>query len=530
MARPLLRLSLRGRLYLVCAVLIVLLLAPSYYTLRQVATIRDIAVDLQGQYAQTLLNIGRAESALSDLHLELREYIDTGSDEGRQRADHSLATARRILNRIAEGEFATPSESSVAVLASLTSASGRIDSLVQVRRPREARVEYDESAALFTAAHVSLGELAQAIDGESQAAAARAHMISQRTARTAAAATGLTAGLAVLLALLSVGAITNPLRRLRTAMAAVAGGRFSPPPDLPYGRPDEIGDLTRSFRSMAERLAELDRLKAEFVSIASHELKTPVNVVQGYIEMMEDGRYGEVNDATSEALQYIREQTEVLRERVDQLLAMSRLEAQGLEVKLEPVALAELFQEIQRNFQGVAAQNRIVFRVQPDHSVPDIAMLDRRRVRDELLGNLLGNAFKFTPTGGSIYFRAWGEPGWVIFQIRDTGEGIPAAQLPYIFEKYYQAGQHAGKVGSGLGLAIAREIVEAHGGSISVESRQGAGSVFRVELPALAQSTAIDAPSHRVAATNGDANGAAKRRAASGQNGRRSVVPLPERN
>jgi len=110
-------------------------------------------------------------------------------------------------------------------------------------------------------------------------------------------------------------------------------------------------------------------------------------------------------------------------------------------------------------------------------------MLDPRRVRDELLGNLLGNAFKFTPTGGTIDLRARGEGGWLVIEIRDTGAGIPTSELPYIFEKYYQAGQHAGKVGAGLGLAIAREIVDAHGGLITVESERGVGSTFRVELP-----------------------------------------------
>jgi len=529
MSWPVLRLSLRGRLYLVCAFLITLLLAPSYYTLRQVATLRDIAFDLQREYAPTLVSIGRTETAMSDLHLQLRDYIETNSEEMRDGLQATLAASRRTMDLVTAGNFEATTDRSAAILEAIGLLTFQIDSLVQDGQIGAALEAYEASDPLFESVKDELGVMAVAIDGQSRTAAAQAQTISERTARTAAAATGLAAGLAVLLALLSVGTITNPLRKLRTAMAAVAGGRFSPPQDLPYERTDEIGDLTRSFRSMAERLAELDRLKAEFLSIASHELKTPLNVIRGYVEMMEDGRYGDVNDATAEALRYVHEQTEVLRERVDQLLAVSRLEAQGMEVQLAPVALSELFQEVQRNFAGVAAQNRIVFRVQPDHSVPDVAMLDRRRVRDELLGNLLGNAFKFTPTGGSIYFRAWGEPGWLIFQIRDTGEGIPPAQLPYVFEKYYQAGQHAGKVGAGLGLAIAREIVEAHGGRISVESRRGSGSVFRVELPVLAQSSTADAPSHRVGRTNGDAPEASERRAASGEGGRASVFPLSQR-
>ncbi len=528
---PLLRLSLRARLYFVSALLIVLLLAPSYYTLRQVGKLRDIAFDLQIQYTPTLLMVGRMEASVAELDLELREYAAEPSEEARDAMFRTMGASERGAVQLNGGRFAPWADSSVAVVEALTALVVRFDSLVVAGESATAiRALEEEGRPVFDQAKTAFTSLGQVIFAQSEAATIQAQTISLQTARTAAAATGLVAGLAVLLALFSVGTVTNPLGKLRSAMAAVAGGRFTPPHDLPYGRPDEIGDLTRSFRSMAERLAELDRLKAEFVSIASHELKTPLNVVRGYVEMMEDGTYGEINPSMAEALGYVREQTEVLRERIDQLLAMSRLEAQGLDVQLAPVVLGELFEEIRRNFAGVAAQKRIVFRVQPDVSVPDIALLDQRRVRDELLGNLLGNAFKFTPTGGAIYFRAWGEPGWIIFQIRDTGEGIPEAQLPYVFEKYYQAGQHAGKIGSGLGLAIAREIVEAHGGRISVESRQGTGSVFRVELPALAQSGLIDAPSHRVTGKNGHGPEDGRRQAAGGDVGGHLVLPLPKRN
>lgn len=501
---PLLRLSLRSRLYLICAVLIIILLAPSYFTLLRLAELRDIAFDLQSRHAVAMVEVGRLQTTISELNRTQGEYLAAPGEEIREEMLATADQVRRGIPRLSPEVYGPIADSSRAVLDSLDALTLELDSLVQERSRTAADEMYaSRGTMLFTRGHETLTSLGEAIDGQTSAAAVRAQTISQRTARTAAALTGLAAGLAVLLALLSVGSITNPLRHLRTAMAAVAGGRFSPPRDLPYGRADEIGDLTRSFRSMAERLAELDRLKAEFVSIASHELKTPVNVIRGYVEMIEDGSYGEVDPGMADALGYVREQTDVLRERVDQLLSMSRLEAQGMEVKLAPVVLRDLFEEIERNFAGVAAQKRIVFRVQPDHSVPDVALLDRRRVRDELLGNLLGNAFKFTPTGGAIYFRAWGEPGWLILQIRDTGEGIPPAQLPYVFEKYYQAGQHAGKVGAGLGLAIAREIVEAHGGRISVDSRQGSGSVFRVELPALAQSGPVDAPTRRMAGGNG---------------------------
>jgi signal transduction histidine kinase len=494
MPRPLISLSLRSRLYLGCAVLILLLLAPAYYSLRQLAELRDIAFDLRTSHTAASLNVGRVAASLSELNRLQRNFVGSPTDEVRAGMYEELDLARLYVSRLGASGYQENARAEELRLDTLAAATARIDTLMSRRQFSAAAAAHAATRPVFERASESLTLLAETIDGQSTAAAVRAQEISQRTAGTAALATGLAGGLAVLLALLSVGALTGPLGRLRAAMAAVAGGRFVPPRDLPYSRSDEIGDLTRSFRSMAERLAELDRLKAEFVSIASHELKTPVNVIRGYVEMIEDGSYGPVDARQAEVLAYVRDQTDVLRERVDQLLAMSRLEAQGLEVELSTVPLDGLLEEIRRNFAGLAAQQRVVFRTVAEPTAPDTVRVDRRKVRDELLGNLLSNAFKFTPRGGAIDLKAWGEPGWIIFQIRDTGAGIPSSELPYIFEKYYQAGQHAGKVGAGLGLAIAREIVEAHGGTLSVESERGVGSTFRVELPSGApDSDTIDA-------------------------------------
>jgi signal transduction histidine kinase len=480
---PLIRLSLRARLYLVCGLLILLLLAPAYYTLRQLAELRDIAFDLQSRHTAALVAIGRLEGSVADLEQLQRTYVTAPDPTVREEMLQTELLTRAMFGQLAAYGYEVNVVESSARIDSLSAVTLEIDSLMSAGRGVPANMLYQESRTLFDRTHRALQAFADTIDVRGNAAAVQAQTISQRTARTTAAATGLAAGLAVLVAILSVGMVTNPLGRLRSAMSAVASGRFVPPRDLPYGRTDEIGDLTRSFRSMAERLAELDRLKAEFVGVASHELKTPLNVVRGYVEMIEDGSYGPIEPRLEEVLGYIREQTEVLRERVDQLLALSRLEARGMEIRVETVALPELFEELRRNFAGVAAQKRIVFRVAPDPSIPAQALLDRRRVRDELLGNLLGNAFKFTPRGGTIELAARARGDWLIVEIRDTGGGIPAAELPYIFEKYYQAGHHAGKVGAGLGLAIAREIVDAHGGTIDVESERGVGTTFRVELP-----------------------------------------------
>jgi signal transduction histidine kinase len=132
----------------------------------------------------------------------------------------------------------------------------------------------------------------------------------------------------------------------------------------------------------------------------------------------------------------------------------------------------------------VASQQEIEFRVESHASAPERLVIDVSRIQNELFGNLLSNAFKFTPEGGQVWLRVRGEDGRIVFELRDTGAGIPESELPYIFEKYYQAGHHAGKVGAGLGLAIAREVVEAHAGTIRAHSEPGRGTEFFVELPA----------------------------------------------
>jgi signal transduction histidine kinase len=122
--------------------------------------------------------------------------------------------------------------------------------------------------------------------------------------------------------------------------------------------------------------------------------------------------------------------------------------------------------------------------VDVEPSAPAIVPGDADRLRDQVLGNLLGNALKFTSSGGWIRVRCWGSDGSLNIEVADSGEGMPADQLPHVFDKYYQIGEQARSKGAGLGLTIAHDIVEEHGGTISVRSRQGEGTTFVVTLPA----------------------------------------------
>jgi signal transduction histidine kinase len=277
--------------------------------------------------------------------------------------------------------------------------------------------------------------------------------------------------------------LTTPVRRLRRAMVAVADGNYVVPEDLPYERPDEIGDLARSFRWMAQHLAKLDKMKAEFISIATHELKTPINVISGYSELMEEEIYGPLSEEQQQALQTIRDQTLVLTRLVNQLLDVSRLEAGGLQLEMNDVVIEDLLASLERAFGILAKRKDITLLFELDPNVPGSIKADPDRLRDQVLGNLLTNALKFTPEDGKIRLRVWADRSLLHFEVSDSGVGIAPDQLPLVFDKFYQIGQQARSKGAGLGLAIAREVVEAHGGRISVDSEENVGTTFRIELP-----------------------------------------------
>ena len=285
--------------------------------------------------------------------------------------------------------------------------------------------------------------------------------------------------------------IGRPVRDLELGMSAVANGDYHHPlVTISPSRRDEFGRLAASFRSMAGQLAELDKLRAEFVSVASHELKTPINVILGYLTLLEDRLYGPVTDKQLEVLATVENQAQTLSRLVQHLLDVSRFQAGAARLEPRPLALRSFLAELERTFQVLAVQGGLTFTVTSRPDAPEVVTWDHDRV-NEVLANLLSNAFKFTATGGRVELTASGSPrgGKVVYlEVRDTGAGIPAEQLPNIFDKFFQADNQraSAQKGSGLGLAIAKEIVEAHGGTIGVESVRGEGTRFSIMLPVVA--------------------------------------------
>ncbi|MEO7084015.1 MAG: HAMP domain-containing sensor histidine kinase [Gemmatimonadaceae bacterium] len=298
--------------------------------------------------------------------------------------------------------------------------------------------------------------------------------------------------IALVLALLIAGSISfwltrsisGPIDDLESGMSSVAGGYLEYDLKIPNDRTDEFGRLAVSFREMTRQLMELDKLKAEFVSVASHELKTPINVIVGYLQLLDEGVYGPLTPKQTEIHKTVANQAQTLSRLVKQLLDVSRFEAGGGRLEPRQIRLDRLLKELESAFHVLALQREIVFKVDEAPGLPTEVYWDLDRI-NEVLGNLLSNAFKFTPRGGEVDLTISPDGSNVRVSVRDTGAGIPPEQVPRIFEKFFMADNQsaARAAGSGLGLAIAKGIVEAHRGSISCESMLGAGTTFSITLP-----------------------------------------------
>ncbi len=228
---------------------------------------------------------------------------------------------------------------------------------------------------------------------------------------------------------------------------------------------------------------ELERMKSNFLSVVSHELKTPLHSIKGFVEIIRMGKAGPITELQADFLTTVKEQTQVLQRMIEDLLVFSRLEAGQLHLHVEEVSLAEIATQVVQKLRPIAEEKGLTLdnRVPPD--LPDVEG-DYMRL-EQVLTNLVENAIKFTPSGGRVVLGGEDRGETVCLWVRDTGIGIPESEQERIFERFYQvdASERRAYRGAGLGLTICKHIVERHHGRIWVRSRPGEGSTFYVELP-----------------------------------------------
>src|SRR3954454_11804049 len=261
--------------------------------------------------------------------------------------------------------------------------------------------------------------------------------------------------------------------RLENAARDLAAGRHVEP--LPVDSEDELGRLTRAFNEMQEQLSRVDRARREFIANASHELRTPIFSLGGFVELLQDEQ---LDQATrDEFLATMGEQVERLQKLAVDLLDLSRLDAGSIDISPETVDLAELAGAVAREFQPVVANRRAELEVRlSDDEVH--ALGDRERVM-QIMRILLDNALRHTPEGTPVTVIAGRDNGTAELAVADKGPGVAPASHTQVFERFYTADAARG---SGLGLAIAKELAERMDGRITLNSRPGR-TVFKLTLP-----------------------------------------------
>jgi signal transduction histidine kinase len=293
---------------------------------------------------------------------------------------------------------------------------------------------------------------------------------------------GLALGIALALGYGAASVFARRIRRLERAADRIAGGRLDAPV-VDRGR-DELGQLADAFERMRAQLARLDYARREFIANASHELRTPIFSLGGFLELMANE---EVDEPTRrEFMGTMQEQLARLEKLATDLLDLSRLDAGQLTLDLERIDVGRVAAALAEEFAAVAVSSEHPIRLErPEDRVEAVA--DETRTL-QIGRALLENAIRHTPGGTAIRVTAGREDGRVVLAVEDAGPGIPAGEAGQIFDRFRRGeGGHAS--GSGLGLAIARELADAMGGRVELRSEPGK-TVFRLELPAAATSEA----------------------------------------
>jgi signal transduction histidine kinase/DNA-binding NarL/FixJ family response regulator/HAMP domain-containing protein len=244
---------------------------------------------------------------------------------------------------------------------------------------------------------------------------------------------------------------------------------------------DEREGVVWTVRDMSER-ARLERAKSEFVATASHELRSPLTSIKGFVELLERSSEG-MSDRQREFIEIILKSTDRLVELVNDLLDVARIEADRVEIHRRAIDVGEVVDEV---VELIAPRVEEKHQHISSHVAPTLppAMADPGRVR-QIVANLLTNAHLYTPEGGSIHVRVEPDRAWVQITVEDSGVGMTKEEMARIFDRFYRAGNRSGSnPGTGLGLSIVKSLVDLHGGQIMVDSDPGRGTVFRVRLPA----------------------------------------------
>jgi len=290
----------------------------------------------------------------------------------------------------------------------------------------------------------------------------------------------LAVGLGLIVGVILSRSLTAPLQRLAAAARAVAGGNLDQ--QVKVEGSDEMAEVGQSFNEMTSALRKAEVLRQNLVADVAHELRTPLSVLQGNLRAILDDVY----DLDKAEISHLYDETRLLSRLVDDLRELALADAGQLNLNLRPADVAQIICSTTDNLALAAEAGQVNLTASIPDSLPAV-QADPDRVA-QVLRNLLVNALRHTPSGGSVTVTASAREGMVEIAVADTGEGIAAEDLPHVFERFWRADPSRARDdrlagGTGLGLSVAQSLVEAQGGRIRAESTPGEGTVFRFTLP-----------------------------------------------
>ena len=273
-----------------------------------------------------------------------------------------------------------------------------------------------------------------------------------------------------------IRSILNPVAEITEKAQRIASGSYGVQIQTPFK--DEIGDLADTINEMSTKIAQNEKMQAEFVSQLSHELRTPLTVINGWSETLLAG--DDLNDDTRQGMKIISSEAKRLTEMVMDLLDFTRMQDGRMTLAVEMTDIRGEFEDTVYMYGGRLAQDGIqLVYLDNDEDIPEIPC-DPQRMRQVFL-NLLDNAAKHGGAGRRIDASLTAEGTEQVIRVRDYGPGIPEAELPYVKQKFYKGSSKAR--GSGIGLAVCDEIVRLHGGTFDIGNAEGGGAVVTVRLP-----------------------------------------------
>lgn len=272
--------------------------------------------------------------------------------------------------------------------------------------------------------------------------------------------------------------VLKPIADMTQAAAALSANNLSNRINI-AGTKNELKDLATVINGMLDRIERSYNSQKQFVSDASHELRTPIAVIQGYANMLE--RWGKTDKAVlDEGITAISQETASMKELVERLLFLARHDKQSLMLEMEVFDPGEIMSAVHRDAKLLSASHE--FELLP---LPHCTIRGDKGMLKQLMRILVDNAIKYTPPGGKITLGMTREGDDCVLSVKDTGQGMSAEELPRIFDRFYRSdkARKSQSGGHGLGLSIARIIVVAHHGKLSVRSKEGVGTTFRIRLP-----------------------------------------------